>query len=364
AMQPFSLEELGLSPEEIASLSGEPIRSQPETPQPDDIDIDMQPFSLDDIDIEGGTYTSTMKPGVGFDMGDVPPDLQPFSMDELETGNLGGQTDIGELPPSLQPFSLDEPSVPQRPRMAGLTPEEASESPVEEEEPFIPRGFSWQQPAQRTEPAFLQSAPPTTPAETGTIFEKLQKQRESVRLPSAEEPPTPPIAPDEHLGLFSLDDVSLRDDDQFEKSSFSSGVADQQLPTSSAPEPSLQQQAEPVGAGDAGQTHVANVEEVEDIEAGLASGVIQPFSYADLGLTEEEIAALGLSVTPEQPASQTLESPAEEPAGLTPSVAEEELTLPQIEEPATTRESRHVDIESETLEEALASGKVQPFSFA
>jgi tetratricopeptide (TPR) repeat protein len=364
ALQPFSLEELGLSPEEIASLSGEPILPQAETPQPDDVDIDMRPFSLDDIDIEGGGYQPALKPGIGFDIGDVPPDLQPFSMEELETGGLSGQTDIGELPPSLQPFSLDEPPAPQRPRMAGLTPEEASESPIEDEEPFIPRGFSWQQPAQRTEPAFLHTASSTAPAETGTIFEKLQKQRESVRLPGAEEPPTPPIAPDEHLGLFSLDDISLRDDDQFEERRLLSVGAEQQLPAVGAPEPP--QQEEPVSAGDAAKPHAAHIEDVEDIEAGLASGVIQPFSFADLGLTEEEIAALGLSVAPEQPVTQAPESPAEAPAGLTSQVAEEEPVVapPHIEEPVATHESKRTDIEAETLEEALARGEVQPFSFA
>jgi tetratricopeptide (TPR) repeat protein len=364
ALQPFSLEELGLSPEEIASLSGEPILPQAETSQPDDVEIDMQPFSLDDIDIEGGGYQPAVKPGIGFDIGDVPPDLQPFSMEELETGGLSGQTDIGELPPSLQPFSLDEPPAPQRPRMAGLTPEEASESPIEEEEPFIPRGFSWQQPAQRTEPTFLHTASSTAPAETGTIFEKLQKQRESVRLPGAEEPPTPPIAPDEHLGLFSLDDISLRDDDQFEERRLLSVGAEQQLPAVGAPEPP--QQEEPVSAGDAAKPHAAHIEDVEDIEAGLASGVIQPFSFADLGLTEEEIAALGLSVAPEQPVTQAPESPAEAPAGLTSQVAEEEPVVapPHIEEPVATHESKRTDIEAETLEEALARGEVQPFSFA
>ncbi len=364
ALQPFSLEELGLSPEEIASLSGEPILPQAETSQPDDVEIDMQPFSLDDIDIEGGGYQPAVKPGIGFDIGDVPPDLQPFSMEELETGGLSGQTDIGELPPSLQPFSLDEPPAPQRPRMAGLTPEEASESPIEEEEPFIPRGFSWQQPAQRTEPTFLHTASSTAPAETGTIFEKLQKQRESVRLPGAEEPPTPPIAPDEHLGLFSLDDISLRDDDQFEERRLLSVGAEQQLPAVGAPEPP--QQEEPVSAGDAAKPHAAHIEDVEDIEAGLASGVIQPFSFADLGLTEEEIAALGLSVAPEQPVTQAPESPAEAPAGLTSRVAEEEPVVapPHIEEPVATHESKRTDIEAETLEEALARGEVQPFSFA
>ncbi len=360
ALQPFSLEELGLSPEEIASLSSEPIPPRADISQPDDVEIDMRPFSLDDIE-EGG-YPSAVKPGVGLDIGDVPPDLQPFSIEELETEGLSGQTDIGELPPSLQPFSLDEPPTPQRPRMAGLSPEEASESPIEEEDSFMPRGFSWQQPTQRTEPAFLHTASSTAPAETGTIFEKLQKQRESVRLSGAEEPPAPSIAPDEHLGLFSLDNVSLRDDDRLEEGGFSSIAADQWLPSVSTPESPMRE--EPVSAGDAGKSHVVNIEEVESIEAGLASGVIQPFSFADLGLTDEEIAALGLSVAPEQPAVQVPESPAEASAGLTPQIDEEEpaVASPHSEEPVVTHETKHTDIEAETLAEALARGEVQPFT--
>ncbi len=360
ALQPFSLEELGLSPEEIASLSSEPIPPRADISQPDDVEIDMRPFSLDDIE-EGG-YPPAVKPGIGLDIGDVPPDLQPFSIEELETEGLSGQTDIGELPPSLQPFSLDEPPTPQRPRMAGLSPEEASESPIEEEDSFMPRGFSWQQPAQRTEPAFLHTASSTASAETGTIFEKLQKQRESVRLSGAEEPPAPSIAPDEHLGLFSLDNVSLRDDDRLEEGGFSSIAADQWLPSVSTPESPLRE--EPVSAGDAGKSHVMNIEEVESIEAGLASGVIQPFSFADLGLTEEEIAALGLSVAPEQPAVQVPESPAEASAGLTPQIDEEEpaVASPPSEEPVVTHETKHTDIEAETLAEALARGEVQPFT--
>ncbi len=360
ALQPFSLEELGLSPEEIASLSSEPIPPRADISQPDDVEIDMRPFSLDDIE-EGG-YPPAVKPGIGLDIGDVPPDLQPFSIEELETEGLSGQTDIGELPPSLQPFSLDEPPTPQRPRMAGLSPEEASESPIEEEDSFMPRGFSWQQPAQRTEPAFLHTASSTASAETGTIFEKLQKQRESVRLSGAEEPPAPSIAPDEHLGLFSLDNVSLRDDDRLEEGGLSSIAADQWLPSVSTPESPMRE--EPVSAGDAGKSHVMNIEEVESIEAGLASGVIQPFSFADLGLTEEEIAALGLSVAPEQPAVQVPESPAEASAGLTLQIDEEEpaVASPHSEEPVVTHETKHTDIEAETLAEALARGEVQPFT--
>ncbi|MDW8212228.1 MAG: tetratricopeptide repeat protein [Roseiflexaceae bacterium] len=366
AMQPFSLEELGLTPEEIASLSGETIISTPESAQPEDVDIDMQPFSLDDIDLEGiGRTPAAGLDVAGLSAGDVPPDLQPFSIEELETGSMSGQADLGELPPSLQPFSLDEPPAPQRPRMAGLTPEEAIESPVEEEETFLPRGFSWQQPAQRTEPSFFQStSAPSTP-ETGTIFSKLQKQRESVRLPRAEEPPMPPIAPDEHLGLFSLDNVSLRDDESLESevpSATAAPVVEEQpqpvVPSDMAGQPATADISTPSAPGE--QLQAISLEDVESIESAIASGVIQPFSFADLGLTEEEIAALGLSAAPEAPAAQAetgIPTQEEPPATLTPPA--EAPVAPSAPE----RMSKTLE-EVESIEEALASGQLQPFSFA
>ncbi|MDW8231446.1 MAG: tetratricopeptide repeat protein [Roseiflexaceae bacterium] len=329
AVQPFSLEELELTPEEIASLSGEPIISTSEPVHPEDVEIDMQPFSLDDIDLREIGRTPAPGLDVDFGAGDVPPDLQPFSIEELETGSLSGQADLGELPPSLQPFSLDEPPTPQRPRMAGLTPEEVVESPIEEEETFLPRGFSWQQPAQRTEPKFFQStSEPSTP-ETETIFSKLQKRRESARLPHEEEPPMPPIAPDEHLGLFSLDNVSLRDDEKPESDVSSAAippvVEEQPQPVipSNVGEPPAQgpSVSTPSVAGERSQAR--SLEEVESIESAIASGIIQPFSFADLGLTEEEIAALGLSAAPEAPARQTMtDMPTREepPAAVTPPV--------------------------------------------
>ena len=349
AMQPFSLEELGLSPDEIASLSGEPIIPMPAPSQPEDVDIDMQPFSLDDIDLEGVGRAPVAGLNLGFNVGDVPPDLQPFSIDELETGGMSGQADFGELPPSLQPFSLDEPPAPQRPRMAGLAPEEAVESPIEEEEPFLPRGFSWQQPTQRAEPKFFQSTTPASTPETGSIFSKLQKQRESVQLPHEEEPPAPPIAPDEHLGLFSLDDVSLRGDELIE-----STAPPAMIPPAAEQPTQTADSSTPSGASERLQ------EDVESIESAIASGVIQPFSFADLGLTDEEIAALGLSATPETPAAQAeIAAPVQEeaptaaatPVGTSVTLSVSEQALKPLEE-------------VENIEDALASGQLQPFSFA
>jgi tetratricopeptide (TPR) repeat protein len=365
AMQPFSLEELGLTPDEIASLSGETIIRAPEPSHLEDIDIDTQPFSLDDIDFEGGRRAPTAGHDVGTGIGDVPPDLQPFSIEELEIGSMSGQANLGELPPSLQPFSLEEPPAPQRPRMAGLTPEEAVETPIEEEDTFLPRGFSWQQPTQRAEPAFFQSTSADSTPDTGTIFSKLQKQRESAPPPHAEEPPAPPISPDEHLGLFSLDDVSLRDDEPLESGAPVAAVephAEAQW-QSLATHDSAEQPADTAVASTppdaSGQIPTVSLEEAESIESAIASGVIQPFSFADLGLTEEEIAALGLSAAPEAPAAQAeigIPAPEELPGAAAPPV-ETPVT------PPTPKQAPQPLEEAESIEAALVSGQLQPFSF-
>ncbi len=370
AMRPFTLDELGLTPDEIAALDSASTAAPASQPsQLEDFDIDAQPFSLDDIDFERGGHAPAAGRDVGSGAGDVPPDLQPFSIEELDIGSMSGQADFGELPPSLQPFSLEEPPAPQRPRMAGLTPEEAGETPIEEEDTFLPRGFSWQQPTQRAEPSFFQSTSAASTPDTGTIFSKLQKQRERAPLSQAEEPPPPPIAPDEHLGLFSLDDVSLRDDES---------------PESGAPSFTAEPPVESQPPDDSGQFQAISLEEVESVESAVASGVIQPFSFTDLGLTDEEIAALGLGSAPEASAAQTgfgltdeeiaalgLDSASEalaaraemsapvqeEPPVMAASPVEAPVMPPALEPPPRPLE------EVESIEDALASGQLQPFSF-
>lgn len=122
---------------------------------------------------------------------------------------------------------------------------------------------------------------------------------------------------------------------------------------------------------------------MESVESAVASGVIQPFSFTDLGLTDEEIAALGLGSAPEASAAQTgfgltgeeiaalgLDSASEAPA------ARAEMSAPVQEEPpvmaaspveapdtpALEQASQPLE-EMDSIEDALASGQLQPFSF-
>src|SRR5215217_2266088 len=148
-------------------------------------------------------------------MNDLPIDLMPFSIDELDLGASDtANASIGELPPSLQPFSLED-APPQRPRVSGfVSPENTENENVADEDDFAPetRGYSWQQASQKPEPSFLKS-PREEPSGDTSIFSKL-KQHHLNNPEAHEEPPLAPmpIEPDEHLGLFSLDDISLRDD--------------------------------------------------------------------------------------------------------------------------------------------------------
>ncbi|HWQ12034.1 MAG TPA: tetratricopeptide repeat protein [Roseiflexaceae bacterium] len=360
-MAPFSLADLGLSEEEIAGLesisetpaaapaAGAPTPTPaPEVAAAEEPEIEMAPFSLADLGLSeeeiasleslqgagGGAPPVTPAALTAGDAADLPVDLQPFSIDELDIGaGDAGRGEVGELPPSLQPFSLEDTPAqpPQRPRMSGLSSEEPYEGAPEEEEPLPgPRGFSWQQPSQRPEPGFVSSMRSAPEQPQGSIFEKLQSRRPTVP-PAPPAPPVPPIGEDEHLGLFSLDNVSLRDDEE---------ATEPQAAAEPPPAPVAQPPAEPAP-------------EVESLEEALASGAIQPFSFADLGLSEEEIAALGLGGTPAPAAQEPAPAPAAEEQAIV------DLGLEDLEPAAPAPAST-----GELEEPASGTGELQPFSLA
>lgn len=160
-LQPFSLEELGLSPEEIAQLEGKSTTTGSTDTFADDLS-GLQPFSLDDLDF-GATSASD------------------------------------ELPATLQPFSLDD-----------LALDDVSASPETHTESIEPGIYSWQEPSARGGGIKLPQEPePGGPS----IFSKLVERAAS--LPPVEEPPLTPVELTEAdvAAYFSNDDVSLREDD-------------------------------------------------------------------------------------------------------------------------------------------------------
>ena len=274
-MTPFSLADLGLSDDEIANLNDVGTAGQSDEPA-------MTPFSLADLGLSDDEIASlegnqsTRLPFSAIDDADnseLPSDLLPFSFDELDLGDDSS----GGLPASLQPFSLDE-APPEKPRLSNFNAPDAnynrSGTPVEDEDETIAQsgGYSWQQPAQRSKPSYLNNQNQRDPLmpEGESIFSKLKYLREKEIEPVVE--PSPPAASyddavDDRV-LFSMDDVSLRDDEQVAAAAAAAAMA----------------------AGNQAQTPP----EIEDVSSGLSSGDIQPFSLSDLGLSAEEIAGLGL----------------------------------------------------------------------
>ncbi len=268
-MTPFSLADLGLSDDEIVGLNNlDAASGRPAAPTPLETPAD-----------------------------ELPLDLQPFSIDEIDFGGEARADDFGGLPSALQPFSLEDTPPP-------AAPPAAADDAALDEAGGEPRGFSWQQAAQKPEPGFIRPMAEEPPGADVSIFSKLKQQHENIEPPPPPPLPDVSITPDEHLGLFSLDDVSLRDD---------ADTASPQAPAHAAPAP-----------------------DIDNLQDALASGQVQPFSLADLGLSDEEIAAMGMGET----FAEAPEAPAEAPEA--PGAA------PEID----------------NLQDALASGQVQPFSFA
>jgi uncharacterized protein YjiS (DUF1127 family) len=350
-MTPFSLSDLGLSDDEISSLDSSTVVDVPAAAEAEVDEPTLSPFSLSDLglsedeiagldslDLEPSSVPE--RPPLGrstplreepsftqsqpseadldeLDTGDLPIDLQPFSLDELDLNSGSGAPSISGLGSSLQPFTFDEPP-PQRPRVSGFVPDEGFEaSPDEPESTSDTGGFSWQQPSQKPQPGFLKSIRSEPEAVEGSIFSKLkQRHVEEGHDQRVPEPlPPMPIGEDEHLGLFSLDNVSLRDDEDLASAAEVAPIAS----PPAEPEPTLEQPH-------AGHTHAEPID-VENLQDAIEAGQVQPFSFADLGLSEEEIAAFGLADTEVSAPVEPAESP--EPAASVEPVAPVEPPVPE-----------------------------------
>jgi tetratricopeptide (TPR) repeat protein len=389
-LTPFSLNDLGLTDEEIASLEGSSVPSRPplpDAPPAEAPEPSLTPFSLSDLGLTdedlaglGDLGTTKEQPSTGraglpepprspviersepvFDANDLPADLQPFSLDELDLDVRNSNLN-DTLGSSLTPFSYDEPPPP-RPRVSGFMADEGFESSSEEPE-HIPEsgGFSWQQPSQKSQPGFLKSVRGDSESDDDSIFSKLRQRHEREDKIPPPELPAPSIERDEHLGLFSMDDIPLRLDHELGPDLLASVEATPPAapevvpPVSSAPAAPPQPPAPP-----------AAPIEVDSLQEAIDAGQVQPFSLADLGLSAEEIAALGLGdAVPEPP--EVLEEPkvaAPAPPELDSShspgylLDDLEPALPEVITPEPPAEARTSDSDESSL-----SGELQPFSLA
>jgi tetratricopeptide (TPR) repeat protein len=382
-IQPFSFADLGLSDDEIASLNeiGDIPADHAEGGSSQEaqatIEPEVQPFSLSDLGLSdeefdnlnelGESDAGKTSPANNFadtaeDDFDLPSDLQPFSLDELDISSPeGGNLDIrGGLPTSLQPFSLDEPSgqpaAPTKPAQEDNNVARLSD--VEDEDTSQQSGgYSWQEPLQRSQPRFVSSMNKEDSGEGMSIFAKLkQRKQEDVSQPEEHAPsPNTSNELDDRM-LFSMDDVSLRD---------APVEADISQPNA-ANETSTPQAHEPLSVNQPSEHEPTNISDA------VATGEIQPFSLSDLGLSEEEIAALGIGSAPATESSQHEDvraSAAEEQ----PETAQPEDVTSEVQpfsfadfglsdEPGAAQETDQSA--PENISEGLESGEIQPFSFA
>ena len=350
-MKPFSFADLGLSDDEIAALEQGGVADTSAVSQPIE---SFAPFSLDDLD----DVPSARAPGRTADDDDADAsglNLTPFSLDDLDFSAIDSAANRPtSLPSSLQSFSLDD-LPPDRPRTSNLADDDTADLPpmggAELEQPLM---FGWHEPPQKDEPDFAKTLRARPPVNDENVFARLQEQRKNIQLPPSDLPDVS-IAPEDHLGMFSMDDVSLRDD-----SEGAAATLDQVLlpPPAAAP--------------------LADIAS-EDMAGAISAGEIQPFSFADLGLFDEEIAALGMgpAQNAQSPAMPDLTPPvaaipaAPEPAATAPTAdvavpaPEPVVAAPAAPEPAAPAFSHHEpEPEVENLHDAIASGEIQPFSFA
>ena len=283
-LAPFSLEDLGLSPEEIAQLEAAQAAA-PGEPEPPPFSPNKQELPSRELSVPGAAAEAPA--AEESDLGEI----TPFSLDEFDLNTAGFEAGEGELPPSLRPFSIDEPP----PATAPSLPEEVEEG-----------AYSWQQPAAKPQPGFARRQEEETPGQ-GSIFERLKTR--AAALPPQEPEPLRPIS-DEELAqsdYFSHDDVSLRDEESGGQNRFAGGF---RLPREDAA----------LIAGAAALTAADRT--AEQPTAPPAEPELTPFSLEELGLSPEEIAQLEAAqapaVTPAEPAEPELTPFSLEELGLSP----------------------------------------------
>ncbi|MFP4436387.1 MAG: RNA polymerase sigma factor region1.1 domain-containing protein, partial [Chloroflexaceae bacterium] len=361
-LTPFSLDDLGLSEEEIAALdmsgeaatdaAGPESATAPEISEPEGIaeEAEATPFSLDDLGLDSDA-SETDTPGepesAQPDLAENFGNLQPFSLadlglsdDEIASLSLGTQNDselglteeelagldigtFGDMTPSL----LRPQSDAQSPRAGTPAPPEPEESTGD---PTIDRlinlgrrqGF-----VDLNDIIDVVENPMSQPERIEEIGQALHHAGIEIRdgdevidmeeisgedeYPEAFDSPDieEPAGGDEpELMPFSLSDLGLSEEEIAALGLDEGGVAS----TEAAPaDEAMEAMDMPEEAAPAAPAQPAAGEEPE----------LTPFSLSDLGLSEEEIAALEASgsgeVAPEEPGADVPEPEPSEPAATT-----------------------------------------------
>lgn len=293
-MTPFSLADLGLTPEEIASLEEAVAATRREGAAAEAVPPEAAPWPAEEIlpGVAPLAAEEVAAPAIGEEEGipkgappameelvaptpgeeELIPGVAPFTVEPFELEGIGAG-ESGLVPGEVKPFSLEELGLEET--LGGPGEGEAEAEGAVEEEAELP-AFSWQEPGLSRVPAFggkltqQEEVVPPGP----TLFEKMMASRQVG--------PTPPQAPAGEEAVVSEEVAGI-------------GV-------------------EPFSIEGLEAAEVAPAAE-EEVSA------VRPFSLEELGLEEPAAApAVGLEATPVMPA-------AEVPGGEPLAVAAEEEGL-------------------------------------
>ncbi len=329
-MRPFTLEELGLSPEEITALQEAMAETREGRPAEEEMVLPhVAPFSPEEIEV------AEKMPAEEF------PGLAPFAPEQVALPEE-------EMPVGVRPFSLAELGL-EEPMEAELPlPEEERVEEFEELEAGLP-AFSWQEPGLPKAPAFREELTPEEEIPAGpTLFEKMMAHRRAVLgeevsageeaveemappevRPFALEEVAPPAAEEAPPGIrpFSLEELGLEEaapaavpvaeevTPEVQPFSLEELGLEEVVPAEAAVEPfSLEalgleepaaavlipEEAEGVQPFSLEELGLEVPEEMAPVAQGVPAAppeeeVLRPFTLEELGLTPEEIAGLGLS---------------------------------------------------------------------
>jgi uncharacterized protein YjiS (DUF1127 family) len=348
-LTPFSLEELGLSAEEIALLNGGGLGDEASTAAPVEPEAELTPFSLGELGLSAEEIALLSAETTEDAPESVPaeaaaePELTPFSLEELGLSaeeiallNSGGATAVSSEQPALDtmtPFSFDDVGQDDEPAAtSGATRAEATLDDVGVE-PFSLDDLDFDDGET--------GAQAVPSRELGISAEELAGldlgDFEAAAIsPTASETGDPALdrllAIGRRQGFVELTDIIAvvenpeEETDRIEQIGWglhNSGIQ-------------IRDQGEII---DMTETEEPEAEEFVDEELSQALDTapvsasepepepdLTPFSLTELGLTEEEIAALGLAEV-EPGASARTEDPA-----VLPLAAEPELTPFSLEE--------------------------------
>jgi hypothetical protein len=332
-LTPFSLEELGLSPEEIAQL--EAAQAAAETPAAPPAEPELTPFSLEELGLSPEEIAQLEAAQAAAETPAAPPaepELTPFSLEELglspeEIAQLEAAS-RGELPsaatgetivpgwsrgeePELMPFTPDEQSVDAAPSGAELD--------LSGLEPFAPEDFGAAVQPSASGEALLEDIEPfsfedldlgdlesfdgqTAGRELGLSAEELEGldlgQFETIL----------PEQPDARAPIPEQGDAAL---DRLMGLGRRQGYVDLTDIIAVVSDPEAEaDRIEAIGwALHRAGIQIRDGDEIIDMEEGEAEGEMEavapsgtgataeltPFSLEELGLSPEEIAALGLT---------------------------------------------------------------------